>query len=375
MKTALFVDDEANVLSGLQRMLRSLRHEWRFETAASGPAALQLLDRQPFDIVVSDMKMPGMNGAELLAQVRLLHPASIRIVLSGEAERSAILESIASSHQFLSKPCEAQTLKETLERASGLGGLLASDELKRLVCSVEFLPSAPARFGELRAEFDQPVPAMPQIAKIIGQDVGMSVNVLKLVNSAYFGVGQPTADVERALACLGPETVRDLWGVPVFAECRGLERPALERLRLERARVAERSRAFAREIGLDPPGADQAYQAGLLHGVGRLVLAVSIPERYERLAQRAGAEEPLLELERRELGGTHAEVGAYLLGLWGLPQAIVEAVAYQARPRECPRQDVGVLTALHLARRAGTSPVDLEYLRGLGLEAPAGSRA
>src|SRR5262245_37814840 len=100
MKKILFVDDEPNVLQGLERMLRSMRHEWEMQFAMSGPAALERLAEQTFDVIVSDMRMPGMTGAQLLTEVSQRHPHIVRIILSGQADQEDILRSVGPTHQY-----------------------------------------------------------------------------------------------------------------------------------------------------------------------------------------------------------------------------------------------------------------------------------
>jgi HD-like signal output (HDOD) protein len=351
VKTALFVDDEPHVLSGLRRMLRSLRNEWSVETAGSGRAALALLDAEAFDIVVSDMKMPGMDGAELLTHVRSLHPASIRVILSGEAERGAILKSIAPSHQYLSKPCEAQALRATLDRVHELGALLDREALRRVACSVEFLPVSPATHRDLAEALAQPAPSLSQIGRILERDAGSSANLLKLCNSAYFGVREPTGNVQRAVTYLGPVTLRDLLDAGAFPE--GDTGIGVEDVPTC-ASVAQLAGTIAGALGLGPAAEDEARCAGLLHRLGQLVV-------------RSAAPEHVAEFEPAE-----AQLGAYLLGLWGVPRTIVDAVAYQARPAEAQQAGVSVLTAVHAARALldprSSATLDLGYLRGLDLE-------
>lgn len=382
MKRVLFVDDDSNVVKGLRRLLRSVRHEWKVESATSGLAALEAFEREPFDIIVSDMKMPGMDGAELLTRVKTLHPGSIRIILSGHSEREAILKSISPAHQYLSKPCEAGTMKETIERAYAFRSLLGNSDLKELVSQIESLPSIPSLYREITGEISAPNPSIATIAKIINQDIGMSANVLKLVNSAYFGVFDPATSVERAVNHLGIETIQDLLRIHIFAEYKGPEKPgfSLEALRRHSLLTATFARIVAGEEEHDSKLIEYAFQAGMLHDVGKLVLAATIPQRYSQVLQRSVARgASTSDTERQELGATHAEIGAYLIGLWGLPQPVVEAVAYHARPTACPQTSFGVLAVVHVADRlaletesASTathiSHVDLEYLKLLGLE-------
>src|SRR5581483_5953516 len=174
MKRILFVDDEPNILQGLQRMLRPMRHEWDIAFAQSGPEALKLLEQSPFDIVVSDMRMPRMNGAQFLAEVRDRHPQIVRIILTGQSDQEAILRAIGSTHQYLSKPCNADTLKSTVARACALRDLLASDALKKLVSKMTTLPSPSSLYCQMIAALEAPNTSLHQVAEIVAKDVGMT---------------------------------------------------------------------------------------------------------------------------------------------------------------------------------------------------------
>src|SRR5262249_34954838 len=109
-KRILFVDDEPQVLEGLQRILYPLPREWKMEFVASGNEALKRLGETEFDVLVTDVRMPEMSGIELLAEVVERYPQVIRMVLSGTVDQDLTLRSAALAHQYLVKPCDAQAL-------------------------------------------------------------------------------------------------------------------------------------------------------------------------------------------------------------------------------------------------------------------------
>jgi HD-like signal output (HDOD) protein/ActR/RegA family two-component response regulator len=375
----LFVDDEPKILDGLRRMLRGRREEWQMEFETSGAAALEAMGREPFDVVVSDMRMPGMDGAQLLSEVKRCHPVSIRIILSGYSEKESVLKCVGATHQYLSKPCDPQILKSAVDRALGLRTLLGNESLKALVAQMDSLPSLPALFQEIVHKLQDPHVSLAEIGRIVAKDIGMSAKILKLVNSAYFGLAQPITSVERAVTHLGLETITSLaLSVKVFSQYDGADVPAFsaESLWDHSMRTAAFARTVAQTESLDKKAADDAFTAGMLHDAGKLVLAANVPQRYGAILERVARERiSLSAAERDELGATHAEVGAYLIGLWGLPDTVVEAIAYHARPREAPGVGCRPLTAVHaadgLAHESGDGPgvlVDLEYLRSLQLE-------
>src|SRR6185436_18972197 len=140
------VDDEALVLQGLQRMLRPWRDEWEMEFVDSGAEALERMAQLPFDVVVSDMRMPGMNGAELLGEVMRRHPKTVRLILSGHADKDLILKCVGSTHQYLAKPCDAEALKATVLRAASVENTLHDEKLQALVAQMDNLPSIPSLY-------------------------------------------------------------------------------------------------------------------------------------------------------------------------------------------------------------------------------------
>jgi len=380
-KRILFVDDEPNVLAGLQRMLRPLRGEWEVTFAQSGPEALEKLAAAPFDVVVSDMRMPGMDGAALLAEVRQRYPGTVRIVLSGHSDKEMILRSVGPAHQYLAKPCDAETLKDTISRACALRNLLADESLKQVIAQMPSLPSLPAVYAELTRTLNSPDASVQAVGRIIASDVGMTAKILQLVNSAFFGLRRHVSSPAEAAVLLGLETIKALvLSVQVFSEFRAaqLEGFSLEALWKHSLATGAGAKQLAADEKSDGKLVDCALMAGLLHDAGKLVLAAHLGPRYgQTIAAARERGLPLWQAERETLGTTHAEVGAYLLGLWGLPDPIVEAIAFHHEPGRCLAQSFGTLTAIHVADfldhemrpeacQTVPSPVDVAYLSRIG---------
>ena len=209
-KRIIFVDDEPLVLQGLQRMLRSMRDEWEMEFMDGGAKALERMAQAHFDVVVSDMLMPGMNGAALLAEVMQRHPHTVRIILSGHADKDLILKCVGSTHQYLSKPCDADVLKATVRRASAVDSGLKDETLRKLVGSMDRLPSIPTLYTEIVEALRDPEVSVETIGEIVGKDPGMTAKILKLVNSAFFGLRRQVASPAEAANYLGLDTIRSL---------------------------------------------------------------------------------------------------------------------------------------------------------------------
>lgn len=349
----LFVDDEPNVLQGLQRMLRSMRNEWDMDFANSGEEALRKMDEAPFDVVVSDMRMPGMNGAQLLKEVARRYPDVVRIVLSGHSDREYILQLVTTTHQYLAKPCDAETIKDTVNRACALRDLLSSKELSAVVSRIKSLPSLPSLYTRIIEILQSDDPSLQKIGEIVSEDIAMSAKVLQLVNSSFFGIARRISNPVQAVMFLGLETVKALvLSVQIFAkwESSTVKGFDIERLWHHSMTVGAMAKRLAETEQLSTREADEAFTAGLLHDVGKLILAASLPDTYQKALAASKAQRiPLWRAEEEVFGTSHAEVGAYLLGLWGLPTSIVEAVAWHHRPAECPARTFCPLTTVHVA--------------------------
>jgi putative nucleotidyltransferase with HDIG domain len=363
-------------------MLRPLRHEWEMSFAGSGDEALRILDSSPFDVVVTDMQMPGMNGAALLAEVRQRHPQVVRIILSGYSNLELICQSVGPAHQYLSKPSDAETIKMTVSRACALRDLLADDALQLLVSKLQSLPSLPTLYTELIAELQAPDPSIKKVGDIISRDLGMTPKILQMVNSAFFGIRRHISSPTEAVSLLGLDTIVTLAiTVQIFSQLDQARVPGFspDALYTHSQRVALFAKRIARAEGADSKIFNDAFTAGLLHDVGQLVLVANQPEQYTEVLRLAQIEQlPIDRAERQVFGATHAEVGAYLLGLWGLPTAIVEAVAFHHLPGLSMIQGFGALTAVHAGnvialelqadqQERCRAVLDLDYLTGIGL--------
>ena len=379
----LFVDDEPNILQGLRRMLRSMRRQWDMEFAESGARALEILGRERFDVVVSDMRMPGMDGSQLLSEVRKRYPEVVRVILSGHSDQELILKSVRPAHQYLSKPCDPSLLISTIQRACSLRDLLGQESLKRVVSRTESLPSLPHVYVKMMDALQSPDESIGRVGKIIAEDIGISAKILQLVNSSFFGLPRHISDPSQAVMLLGLDTIKALaLTVSLFSQ---FPQSTVSVFNIECIyKHSIRTGALAREIAktekMDDDVVDDAFMAGLLHDLGKLVFAANFPQDYLKTMEYANlAKIPLNEAEFHRLGASHAEVGAYLLGLWGLPDPIVEGVAFHHNPSNCPVSEFGVHVSVYAANilenyyfktskmKNVVQVLDEEYLKSMGL--------
>jgi HD-like signal output (HDOD) protein/ActR/RegA family two-component response regulator len=369
MFRVLFVDDEPNVIQALQRMLHSMRGEWEMTFAVSGQEALSILSKSDFDVVVTDMKMPGMSGAELLVQVASRFPEVARIILSGQVERDSILQLARTTHTFLSKPCDTATLKTAIARSCALGALLNDKGLRRVVATVRSLPSLPALYCEIMQAIQEDRASITEIGDIVSKDMGMSATVLRVANSASFGAPKQICNPTEAISYVGIDNLRSLiLSAHVFSE---IPQDRINRLSLDRlwefsSLLATYARRIARFERLDPRQTDCASMAAFLQGVGKLVLAHNMPERYlstQALSRAKGI--PMWQAEIEAFGASNSDVSAYLLSLWGLPPGVIDAVAWLHRPSLYPSESLSTVVIVHVANAfanasLGTAASELE---------------
>ena len=376
----IFVDDEPNILSGLRRILRPLRKEWDMVFEEGGESALTVLEDSPCDVVVSDMKMPGMDGAEFLSRVREKYPGSIRIALSGETDSHMIYRCVQHAHQYLAKPCDADALVSAVKRAFSLRSLMHNDKLETVVANMSSLPSRPEQYDQIMQELQSEDPSLHKVGEIIESDVAMSAKILQLVNSAFFGLARHLSSPAEAAMYLGVDVLKSLvLTTGVFSQ---FEEDAVDPKILQAIwRHSTSAGALAKAIAHDETGegllVDYSLMGGLMMDVGKLVFATNFPDNFGEVRARmesTGVPDHVAEVELMD--HSHMDVGAYLVGLWGLPNPVVECVAYHHTPQACVESGFTPLSAVHIANaivasngREPLAEIDEDYVEAIGVTA------
>ncbi len=337
-KRVLFADEEIGPLRDLQRMLQPMRREWEMIFATSGAMALQILEERPFDVLVAAARLSDLADGSLLAAVAVQHPRMIRIALCDRADREALVQSAGPAHQQLAKPCDPALITSQIRRTLALQNLLTDSALQTVVAQIGTLPTLPSLYLELVAELKADEPSPERIARIIAADPAMNARIIQMANSPFWGLRTTITQAREAVLFLGLATVSALvLSIHVFScfDARRLASCKLSDFWSHSTMVSGYSRGIARIERCDPTLVGEATIAGLLHDLGKLVLANSLPAFYVESMKVAAAEKvPAWGAEQRVIGASHAEIGAYLLALWGLPQRVVEAVAWHHRPSE-----------------------------------------
>jgi HD-like signal output (HDOD) protein/CheY-like chemotaxis protein len=353
----MFVDDEPAVLEGIQNRFRKLRGQWDMSFVVGGAEAIAQLGRHPVDVVVTDMRMPGVDGAEVLRFLHANQPRTTRIVLSGYSEKENVVTTMNLAHQFLRKPCDAEELKRAIDRSMLLQKRLRQPELADTLGRIEHFPPLPQLYHQLLEVIGKETCTPEAIARIIGRDPALTARVLRVANSAYWGLSEPICSVPQAVMYLGFEAIRSL--------VINLELARTCSPRLPRHFSLEKFQQHADQVSLvaaqiAPSSMRGSVMSGaILHDVGHLVLAL-LP----------ASEQPNLTTEVVP----HAELAAHVLDCWGIPPALVSLVAFHHSPSAI---DVapGPTTYVHLADRivysaeAGIGPTeDKKELEQLGFD-------
>lgn len=382
-RNILFVDDDPIMRELFATVLQAEPERWEVTTAESGESALPLLDTTTFDIVVSDMRMSGMDGVTLIREVKRRSPRTARIILSGVVDQKEIAETLRETHQFMPKPFRPKVLKATLARISGLDAYLQDEKIRNIVAQLDTLPSYPSLYFEIMKELDTPDPSLERVADIVAKDPGMTVKLLQIVNAASLGLARRFTNPVEAVQQLGIAAVQSLaLSAHVFTcfENRALKGFSITKLWDHGANTARIARKILELERADATLTEEAYTAGMLHDIGKLMLANNLPEPFQRTLNLTQEKEiRFIEAEQQIFGANHAGVGAFLLGLWGLPTTIVEAVAFHHQPSRSEVPSLGPLTAVHVAnvfehelsatKIPGCEPkLDLEHLAALGLK-------
>ena len=414
MRRVLFVDSDQSAARELQKTLEPMCPEWEMKVVATGDEVLDIMSRTAFDVVVPDISIQGMDGIELLGIVSERYPETVRIIHSELSDPEEVLKSTMAVHQFLMKPCCAETMKNTIERTCKLRDLLRDDKLKKIVAGIRNLPSVPVLYNLIVSEMQSTEPSLKKVGHLISQDVSMSAKILQLVNSSFFALPLKITDPQQAAVFVGIESLKSLvLSLHVFssiskdAESCGFSLLKMWRHSLRTGRLAA---DIARAEEADRKVVEEAMIAGMLHDIGKLIL-LKLPRQYNKvmeLTETTGCS--FAEAEYTVMGASHSELGAYLLGLWGLPRNVVEVVAFHHRPSrliesmfatsdESAQEDSGetgskdvdpelqseedkttgfnALTAVHIANAMTTQgncssetsfpDIDMSYLKELGL--------
>lgn len=360
----LFLEEQPAALAGLQTEFAPLKHYWEMDFSDTAPNALDRIKTGPaYDAIVVDIALTTEDPVRVFNAISSANPRTVRFALTDRADDDRIARSAPHAHQFVFTPCESNTLRVQVTRALSLREKLRACPIRYKLHGVNALPPLPRLYSDVMREMHSPDPSVSRVGEVIAKDVAMSAKVLQVVNSAGVGLRNRVTGIGQAASLLGLQRLSAMvLAVEVFNLVGGKATPkgfSPDSLWEHSMKVAEYSKKIAQAESDDPRSAEAAFTAGLLHDVGLILVAIHMPDQLtEALTLAKKNKICLLEAELETLGATHAEVGGYLLELWGLPDAIVEAITFHDFPSHLPEQDYTTntaqlefapLTAVHVA--------------------------
>jgi putative nucleotidyltransferase with HDIG domain len=378
-KHILVADADAKTL---EEFRQALGQQWKITGVGTGAAALEELKKQAYDGLVASLYLPDLEPAQLLNRVRSKYPSLVRFVVAAEKDRDRVVKEVLGAHQFLIRPFDADGLRTTVERALAFDRWVDSDKLRKLVSRMRTLPTVPAVYLELLAALRSADSTTEEVGALIAKDMAIMTKLLQVINSAYFGLPRTVTSPEEAVGLLGFETVKSMvMAIKLLNQYDRIKTGdfSIERLWQHSTAVAHNARRLVLLQTGQRPLAEEAYTAGLLHDVGKAVLAGNFAEQYQGAESLAHKEQiPMCEVEKQIFGASHGELGAYLLGLWGLPMDVLEAAALHHHPARASNKAFTPLTAVHIANVlqyhaarevSGEVPpkIDMEYLAEIGM--------
>ncbi|OGV67071.1 MAG: hypothetical protein A3K19_01620 [Lentisphaerae bacterium RIFOXYB12_FULL_65_16] len=332
----LVVDDEPLVLQVVAGVIQATIQS-EVVTAPCALKALDLMRKMPFDVVVSDLAMPEMDGKQFLEVVKELYPETVRLIFTGSRGAEPGLHTAGVAHQFFLKPAAMMTISERIQRVLAVRELLPRTcSLEQIVAQIRMLPTIPAVYQELERELGNPDVSTERIGKIVEQDIAISAKVLQLVNSAFFGLRERVSSPAQASSLLGLKVLQALvLTTHIFSEWKDRTLPgfSIQGLWDHSLGTATIVQEIALAEQLDAALRDDLYVAALFHDIGKLVIAANLPDSYVRINEMCQRDRiSTAEAETRIMGVSHAEVGAYLLAVWGFADAVVNSCAHHHHP-------------------------------------------
>jgi HD-like signal output (HDOD) protein len=378
----LFVDSQPENENDLQTLIDELGPEWECHICRNCDDAFQVLEKAQFDVVISEMLMNDMDSAQFHKKLSELYPGTVRIIYSENTDKGIYFKAAKFIHQFIAKPCAVDIIKKIIRNSIGLSNLLGDEKLRARIRSIDDLPSFPEIYIQLEKELQKDDISIRRVADLIRQDVYITAKLLKITNSAFFGLTTYVNNPLQAVNLLGLHTVQSIvMAASVFEQFKYPNLPgySLDIIFNESIAVGAGAQALANSFGLSKQMTDDSLLAGMLHDVGKLIMLTYFQKEFVRAVKMSENDGiPLEEAEREIIGISHAEAGAYLLSLWGLPGSVVEATAFHSNPNLTPSPVMNVLTTVHLAyafnqekaiqeKETDSSALDMEYLEKLDL--------
>lgn len=345
-KRILFVDDERQILRALKRLFIDSDYETVFMD--NGEDALAYLEDHPVELIISDIRMPSMNGFDLLKKVKEMHPLTLRVALSGYTDSKkiykALEENIAKMYMF--KPWDNKELLNIIDQMLELEDLLKNRELLDLINNINDLPTVPQLYLDIKRLIQEEAD-VDAIAKKIEEDPPITSRILRVANSAFYGA--KTGSISQSIMYIGLINVKNIvLSNGVFDAAKS--HSSSVKILWEHATITNKITNLIYQEFMKKKIPNIFASAGLLHDIGKVIMFTHFGDTYDAVLKEAlDTNRPIVELEREHYNVTHQELGGYLLNWWEIPLPIVETALYHHKPLDAKVINKELVAIVHLA--------------------------
>lgn len=326
----LFIDDQENILQSLKLSLRGKRTEWDMSFAQSGQEALSMFQQIWPDVVVTDMRMPNMDGGVVLKNIQKLKPDVGKIILSGYSDKETVFKNIQHANEYLSKPCKTSDLVEAINNTLKSNVMIENETIKKIVSEIETIPSSPEAYNNLISLLSKDDTTPEEIGKVISQDIALSTILMRIANCAFFNFPTPAQNITHAVKMMGQQTLLNITKAShLFENIGSLENPrfSINMLWDHSLRVAQFAKTIAYDAGLSESLHNDCFMAAMFHDIGKFIIASRMEREFSEIITLVEEEQcPVYSAERQILGTTHADIGAYLLARWGFSHSQISII-------------------------------------------------
>lgn len=330
-KNILFVDDEKQILRAIKRLF--LSENYNVFLAESGKDALEILKNNHISIMVTDMRMPGMGGYELLQTVKALYPETLRLILSGYADENQIFNAIQNNlaKLYMFKPWDNEKFVDMINQISNFEDLRQNKRILNIIDKIDVLPTLPERYNKFNKLVESDA-SIDKISDFIEEDPSISASVLHIANSAFYA--SKVGSIKQAISFLGLANIKNIvLFTNVFNISGNFEIFKVKEL-WEHLAITNKIQHLIYSKLLNKKMPEYFSTAGLLHDIGKILEMQYFNTEYKKIIATAktNKDKSIVEIENEILNINHCEFGAHLLDWWGVPHPIIEAALYHHDP-------------------------------------------
>ncbi len=326
----IFVETQGRILDDLRSSLAGIYPEWHILLVADASAALELVLQRSVSVVLASFGSDMSGCEDFFRSIKDAAPEVIRTGLLPDPNQVTAEGTLEYAHECIASHCGVDQIEALITRGLSVWERTRENpRLAALMSDLHTLPTPPALYFDIRDELESPNGSARSVSLIIARDPAITAKLLKVANSGFYGTPRTISDLNEAIMLLGMEMVLALVLTAYLFDQLPLPGVNLDVLWMHSFAVASLAKEIAREEGGNRSMISTCGIAGLLHDIGQLIFLTNASESYYPMVRRSGGDERMLmQMEIEQYGVSHPELGAHILSLWGLPEKVVQAVAY-----------------------------------------------